>query len=73
MLHHASDRGSVVSATDGRLWCRQSLPMERDPQAVADNLQGARFVALFVLLLFLGGFIASFTPIFPLVQAALGP
>jgi hypothetical protein len=46
---------------------------EPDRQAAVDNLQGARFVALFVLLLFLGGFIASFTPIFPLVQAALGP
>jgi hypothetical protein len=46
---------------------------ELDRQAVADNLRGARFVALFVLLLFLGGFIASFTPIFPLMQAALGP
>jgi hypothetical protein len=47
--------------------------MPNEPQTVADNRQGARFVALFVLLLFLGGFVASFTPIFPLVQAALGP
>jgi hypothetical protein len=54
---------------------------QADPQAleelvgptVAGNIQGARFVAIFVLLIFLGGFIATFTPIFPLVQAALGP